>query len=119
MPGLNYADRVQETTSTTGTGTVTLSGAVAGYQSFATAFANNATTVVFYTITDGVNWEVGKGTYTLSSTTLTRETVLASSNSGSLVNFPNAPMLVWNDFPRAALADVAMVVAFTMRMVSQ
>ena len=79
------ADRVQETTTTTGTGTVTLAGAVTGFQSFA-AVGNGNTT--FYTIADqsGSNWEVGVGTYTSSGTTLSRDTVLSSSNSGSLVN---------------------------------
>ena len=80
------ADRVQETTTTTGTGTLTLAGAVTGFQSFA-AVGNGNTT--FYTIADqsGSNWEVGVGTYTSSGTTLSRDTVLSSSNSGSLVNF--------------------------------
>lgn len=80
------ADRVQETTTTTGTGTVTLAGAVTGFQSFA-AVGNGNTT--FYTIADqsGSNWEIGVGTYTSSGTTLSRDTVLSSSNSGSLVNF--------------------------------
>ena len=80
------ADRVQETTTTTGTGTITLAGAVTGFQSFA-AVGNGNTT--FYTIADqsGSNWEVGVGTYTSSGTTLSRDTVLSSSNSGSLVNF--------------------------------
>ena len=80
------ADRVQETTTTTGTGTVTLAGAVTGFQSFA-AVGNGNTT--FYTIADqtGSDWDVGVGTYTSSGTTLSRDTVLSSSNSGSLVNF--------------------------------
>ena len=80
------ADRVQETTTTTGTGTITLAGAVTGFQSFS-AIGNGNTT--FYTIADqtGSDWEVGVGTYTSSGTTLSRDTVLSSSNSGSLVNF--------------------------------
>ena len=80
------ADRVKETTTTTGTGTVTLLGASTGYQSFS-AIGNGNTT--YYTIAgQGTNeWEVGIGTYTSSGTTLSRDTVLSSSNSGSLVNF--------------------------------
>jgi len=80
------ADRVQETTTSTGTGTITLAGAVTGFQSFAAIGDGNNT---FYTIADqsGSNWEVGIGTYTSSGTTLSRDTVLSSSNSGSLVNF--------------------------------
>lgn len=85
MP-LVLADRVRETTTTAGTGTVTLAGAVTGFQSFSVVGNGNTT---YYTIAgQGTNeWEVGIGTYTASGTTLARTTVLASSNSGSLVNF--------------------------------
>jgi hypothetical protein len=84
--GLVLADRVKETTTTTGTGTVTLLGASTGFQSFS-AIGNGNTT--YYTIAGqtGSEWEVGIGTYTSSGTTLARTTVLASSNSGSLVSF--------------------------------
>jgi len=80
------ADRVKETTTTAGTGTVTLLGASTGYQSF--AVIGNANTT-YYTISaqSGTEWEVGIGTYTSSGTTLSRDTVLASSNAGSLVSF--------------------------------
>lgn len=78
------ADRVQETTATAGTGTLTLGGAVAGFQSFSSAFADQS--VVYYAIVDpSNNWEVGIGLFTLSGTTLARTTVLASSNAGALV----------------------------------
>lgn len=92
------ADRVQETTTTTGTGTVTLAGAVSGFLSFA-AVGNGNTT--FYTIADqsGPNWEVGIGTYTSSGTTLSRTTVLSSSNSGSLVNFGSGTKNVFVTLP--------------------
>ena len=95
---LVLADRVQETTTTTGTGTVTLAGAVTGYQSFAVIGNGNTT---FYTIADqgGANWEVGIGTYTSSGTTLARTTVLASSNSGSLVNFTAGTKTVFVTYP--------------------
>lgn len=91
-------DRVKETTTTTGTGTVTLAGAVSGYQSFsAIGNANNT----YYTIAgQGTSeWEVGIGTYTSSGTTLSRDTVLASSNSGSLVNFSAGTKDVFCDYP--------------------
>jgi hypothetical protein len=80
------ADRVKETTTTTGTGTVTLLGASTGYQSFSAIGNGNST---YYTIAGQTSseWEVGIGTYTSSGTTLSRTTVLSSSNSGSLVNF--------------------------------
>jgi len=92
------ADRVRETTTTTGTGTVTLAGAVTGFQTFS-AIGNGNTT--YYTIA-GVGtseWEVGIGTYTSSGTTLSRTTVLASSNSGSLVNFSAGTKDVFCDYP--------------------
>jgi hypothetical protein len=79
-------DRVKETTTTTSTGPVTLLGAADGYQSFAAIGDGNTT---YYTITAqiGTEWEVGIGIYTSSGTTLSRDTVLSSSNGGSLVNF--------------------------------
>lgn len=91
-------DRVQETTTSTGTGTVTLAGAVLGYQSFAAIGDGNTT---FYTIAaqGGADWEVGIGTYTASGTTLSRDTVLSSSNSGSLVNFSAGIKAVFVTYP--------------------
>jgi hypothetical protein len=73
-------DRVQETTATTGTGTITLGGAVAGYQTFAVVGNGNTT---FYCIVNGSAWEVGIGTYTSSGTTLARTTVLSNSNGNT------------------------------------
>ena len=92
------ADRVKETTTTGGTGTVTLAGAVAGFQSFSAIGNANST---YYTITDGTNntWEVGIGTYTSSGTTLSRDTVLASSSGGSLVNFAAVEKDVFVTYP--------------------
>ena len=93
---LVLADRVQETTATTGTGTVTLAGAVTGYQTFAAVGNGNST---YYTIAGGAEWEVGIGTYTSSGTTLSRTTVLSSSNSGSLVNFSAGTKNVFVTYP--------------------
>ena len=73
-------DRVQETTTTTGTGTITLGGAVSGYQSFAVVGNGNTT---FYCIINGSAWEVGIGTYTASGTTLARTTILSNSNGNT------------------------------------
>ena len=91
-------DRVKETTTTTGTGTVTLLGASTGFQSFA-AVGNGNTT--YYTIAGqtGSEWEVGIGTYTSAGTTLSRTTVLASSNSGSLVTFSAGTKDVFVTYP--------------------
>ncbi len=99
------ADRVQETTTTTGTGTITLAGAVTGFQSFAAVGNGNST---YYTIAaqSGSDWEVGIGTYTSSGTTLSRSTVLSSSNSGNLVNFGAGTKSVFVTLPaEAALAN--------------
>jgi hypothetical protein len=79
-------DRVQETTAVVGTGTMTLTGAVLGYQSFASIGNGNTTYYAVFDTTAG-DWEVGIGTYTSSGTTLSRTTVLSSSNGGSLVSF--------------------------------
>jgi len=75
-------DRVKETTTTTGTGTVTLAGAEDGFQSF--SVIGDASTT-YYAIVSGNNWEVGLGTYTSSGTTLSRTTILESSNAGSAI----------------------------------
>ena len=91
-------DRVKETTTTTGTGTVTLLGASAGFQSFSVIGDTNTT---YYTIAaqTGTEWEVGIGTYTSSGTTLARTTVFSSSNSGSLVNFSAGSKDVFVTYP--------------------
>lgn len=79
---LVLANRVKDTTTTTGTGTITLSGtAPTGYQNFSVIGDGNTT---YYTIAGGSQWEVGIGTYTSSGTTLSRDTVLASSTGSKL-----------------------------------
>jgi len=87
---LSLKDRVRESTSTTGTGTITLTGAYVGFQTFSSAISDGDT--VYYTIHNTASgfeseWEVGIGTFTLSGTTLSRDTILSSSNAGSAVNF--------------------------------
>jgi hypothetical protein len=89
-------DRVQETTTTSGTGTITLAGAVTGFQSFSVIGDANTT---YYTIAAGSQFEVGIGTYTLSGTTLSRDIVLESSNAGALVNFSAGTKSVFVTYP--------------------
>ena len=80
-------NRVRETTSTTGTGAVTLGGAVGGFQTFAAGIGNDNTTYYAISINTESEWEVGLGTLNSDSSTLTRTTVLESSNSDSAVDF--------------------------------
>jgi len=84
---LVLADRVRETTTTTGTGSVTLAGAYTGFQTFSAGVGNGNST--YYTIANVASgeWEVGIGSYASGGNLLSRTTVLASSNGGSLVNF--------------------------------
>lgn len=111
MP-IRVANRAMETSTTTGTGTLTLSGvAVTGYQTFTGAGANTLT--VDYTI-EGINadqsltgeYEVGRGVYTTAGNALTRATVLESSNADALVNFSAGTKRV---FITAAAEDLAIL----------
>ena len=94
------ADRVKETTTTAGTGTVTLLGASTGFQSF--AVIGNANTT-YYTIASqaGNEWEVGIGTYATSGTTLARTTVLSNSSATqpSALNFSAGTKDVFVTYP--------------------
>lgn len=83
---LSYADRVRETTTTTGTGTYSLAGATGGYQTFVAGAGDSST--VTYCCTDGTDWEVGEGVVTdATPDTLTRATILESSNADAAVNW--------------------------------
>ena len=89
-------DRVKVTSTTTGTGTFTLGSAVEGFQNFSVIGDGNST---FYTITDGVDFEVGIGTFTSSGTTLSRDTILESSNSGNAVDWAAGEKDVFVTYP--------------------
>jgi len=94
-----FKDRVKETTTSTGTGNLTTAGAVTGFITFNTAFGTGSTNKFGYVIDSpgGSEWEVGIG-YLSASTTLVRETVLASS-TGSAVNFSAGTKYVRNTLP--------------------
>ena len=95
---LVVADRVRQVTTTTGTGTITLSGSLTGFQTFSVIGDGNTT---YYTIVNGDDgdWEVGLGTYTASGTTLSRDEVLSSSNSNALVDFAAGTKDVFVTYP--------------------
>ena len=99
---VTYADRVQETFTTTGTGSISLGGAVAGYQAFSAVLSNSGT--CYYAATDGTNWEIGLGTYATSGDVLARTTILASSNAGSAVNWAAGTKSIWLTLPASAIA---------------
>ncbi len=111
-----YADRVQETTTTTGTGSLTLAGAASGYRTFQSVI--NTGDRVAYVIALGTEWEVGDGILS-ATTTLTRENVYASSNSGALVSFSAGSKNVWIDLPAQQISSIALSVAFLSRGVPQ
>ena len=93
-------DRVKETTTTTGTGTINLAGAMSGFQTFVAGAGDGSTT--YYAIEDanGSGWEVGLGTVTDASTdTLARTTILASSNSGSAITLTSGTHTVFVTYP--------------------
>jgi len=91
-------DRVQQDTTTTGTGTLTLSGSYTGFDTFSEIGNTNTT---YYVISDpgSGDWEVGLGTYTASGTLLSRDTILASSNSGSVVTLAAGTKVVFCGYP--------------------
>ena len=105
---MNFADRVKDTTATTGTGSIALSGsAPSGFRAFGSAFSVGDAEIG-YCISDDADtaWEVGYGTLS-ASTTLDRSTVLASSNGGALVNFAAGTKSVFCTIPAAAVEDLA------------
>ena len=91
-------DRVKETTTTTGTGSYTLAGAEAGFQSFSVIGDGNTT---YYACTDGTDFEVGIGTYTASGTQLSRTTILSSSDSDATVDWSAGEKLIFVTQPAA------------------
>lgn len=114
---LVLADRVKETTTTTGTGAVTLLGASPGFQSF--SVVGNANTT-YYCISEqaGSAWEVGIGTYTSAGTVLSRDTVLSSSNAGALVSFGAGTKDVFVTYPSEKSANLNAIGTLTLSAVT-
>jgi hypothetical protein len=94
-------ERVKETTTTTGTGALSLGGAPTGFETFAAGIGNSNTTyyAIFHATAD--EFEVGLGTLDGDSSDLTRTTVYASSNSDSAVNFSSGTKTVFCTMPAA------------------
>ena len=92
-------DRVKETTTTTGTGALTLGGAVTGFETFGTGVGNSNTTYYAVTLGGSAEFEVGLGTLNGDSTTITRTTVISSSNSDSAVNFSAGTKTIFCTIP--------------------
>ena len=99
-------DRVKETTTTNGTGAVTLAGAVAGFQAFSAVMAVNDTCYYVIVSATGTDWETGTGTYS-SASVLTRTTVLSSSNSGNAVSFTSGTKDVFMGPVAERVTDIA------------
>lgn len=113
MP-LIVADRVRETTTTAGQGTITLDGTVTGFQSFSVIGNGNTT---YYTIAgQGTSeWEIGIGTYTSSGTTLSRDTVLASSaGAPTKTNFSAGTKDVFVTYPASQAVVKGQAIAFSL-----
>jgi hypothetical protein len=91
-------DRVKETTTTTGTGSLSLLGQSIGYQAFS-VIGNGNTCYYAISATTSNEWEVGIGTYSTTGPTLARTTILASSNSGSVVNLSAGTKDVYVVYP--------------------
>jgi hypothetical protein len=104
-------DRVRETSTTTGTGAITLAGAVTGWKTFASGLSTNDT---FPYVIEGrdssgnqtAEWETGIGTWSAGGT-LTRTTVTGSSNSGNAVSFASASLVCYVGLNKTGLVSVA------------
>lgn len=107
-------DRVRETTTTTGTGTISLGGAVSGYQAFSTIGDGNQT---YYTIVGGTQWEVGVGTYSSSGNTLAR-TTLISSSTGSAIDFASGTKDVFVGLPAEKAVETDTAQALTNKTIT-
>jgi len=108
-------DRVKETTTTTGTGTITFAGAVTGFETFAAGIGNSNTTYYCITLPGSAEFEVGLGTLSGDSSTLARTTVISSSNSDSAVNFSSGTKDVFCTLPasKAIIKDANGALAST------
>lgn len=98
---LVVADRVKETTTTTGTSDVALGGAVSNFAAFGSVLSDGDST--YYALIDSGNnaYEIGIGTYALSTNTLARSVILSSSNSDAIVTLEAGPKDIFVTYPAA------------------
>ena len=105
-------DRVKETSTTTGTGTLNLAGAVTGFQTFVAGIGNSNTTYYAIAHQTADEWEVGVGTITdASPDTLARSSIISSSNSGAAVDFAAGTKDVFCTFPASKTMDMTLTTA--------
>lgn len=105
-----FADRVKETSTTTGTGSVTLGGAATNFVGFNSAFGTNVRFYYAIVHQSAAEWEVGEG-YLSGSTTLVRDDVHSSSNSGAAVNFSSGTKDVFCTIPGNQVQDKSVTAA--------
>ncbi len=111
-------DRVKETTTTTGTGTISLGGAVTGFETFGAGIGNSNTTYYAVTLPGTAEFEVGLGTLNSDSSTIARTTVISSSNSDSAVNFSAGTKTIFCTIPASKSVLLSDVGASTMNLSS-
>ena len=112
-----FADRVRETSTTTGTGDITTAGASVGYRTFNTAFGMQVRFDYVIQAVDGSgvptgDWEVGSG-YLSGATTLVRNVVYASSNSGALVSFAAGTKDLFCSLPAVEIQTGGQIIAMS------
>lgn len=107
MADIKVANRCAELSTDTGTSNLTLSGAMVGNRGFTDAFGTGTTDIYYGIIQNGSGeWEIGLGRYLGGSHAIARDTVIASSAAGALVNFPAGDKVVYSTFPANASLDL-------------
>jgi hypothetical protein len=106
MPDLpKLADRIKEISYSTGTGSITLAGASAGFSAFSSAFSSGD--ITFYAVTDGTNYEVGSGVFLDMTNDQIQRFAISSSNNNSLVDFPAGLKEVFSTYPASHAVHMA------------
>ena len=111
-------DRVKETTTTTGTGTLSLGGAVTGFETFSSGIGNSNTTYYAITLPGTAEFEVGLGTLSSDSSTIARTTIISSSNSDSAVSFSAGTKTIFCTIPASKSVLLSDVGASTLDLSS-